>query len=236
PLTLPGIYKAVLATGLYYGAVGTLTSARRLRTFVVCLLIGIPVLALVALLGTQLSDAKFPLLGALYDGIPSAIKPFWRPTGLGPNSVAGGLVMLLPLTVGLALGAKRWWLRIACALASVFAGSVLVLTGSRGALVGLSLAVLVMFIVWNRWFLLAIPAMILGGLAALAFLGTERLGHFLLSGTSTSAVASLEGRLEIWTRTLAMIRDFPITGVGLGMFDQIMDLLYPLRSVIPHTD
>jgi putative inorganic carbon (HCO3(-)) transporter len=236
PLSLPAICRVVLGTGLYYAAVGTLTSARWLRSFVVLLLIAVPVLALVALLGTQLSDSKFPLIDALYDWIPSAISPFWRPTGLGPNSVAGGLVMLLPLTVGFALGARRRWLRIACALASLFAGSVLVLTQSRGALVGLVLALLVIFIVWNRWFLLAIPAMILGGLVALAFLGTERLGQFILSGIATSAVASLEGRLEIWTRTLFMIRDFPITGVGLGMFDQIMDLLYPLRSVVPQTE
>jgi putative inorganic carbon (HCO3(-)) transporter len=84
--------------------------------------------------------------------------------------------------------------------------------------------------------LLAIPAGILGGLAALAFLGTERLSEFILSGAATSAITSLEGRLEIWTRTLSMIRDFPVTGVGLGMFDQSMDLLYPLTTVVPETE
>ncbi len=213
-----------------------MTSARRVRIFVACLLIATPVLALIALLGTQLPDDKFPLLGAVYEWIPSAIRPFWRPTGLGPNSVAGGLVMLVPLTVGFALGAKRSWLRIACALAFLFAGSVLVLTQSRGALVGLALAVLVMLIAWNRWFLLAIPAGILGGLAALAFLGTERLGDLMLSGAATSALTSLEGRIEVWTRTLTMIRDFPITGVGMGMFDQSMDLLYPLPTVAPEIE
>ena len=235
-LSLPQIYRIVLGAGLYYAAVGTLTSARRLRHFVAWLLIAVPVLALIALLGTQLSGSKFPLSAALYDWIPSSIKPFWRPTGLGPNSVAGGLVMLLPLTIGFALGGRRRWLRIACALASLFAGSVLLLTQSRGALVGLAFAVLVMFILWNRWFLLAIPAVILGGLAALGVLGVEWLGEFMLSSTATSAVASFEGRLEIWTRALYMIQDFPITGVGLGMFDQIMDLLYPLFMVAPETN
>jgi putative inorganic carbon (HCO3(-)) transporter len=194
------------------------------------------VLALIALLGTQLSGSKFPLSTALYDLIPSSIRPFWRPAGLGPNSVAGGLVMLLPLAVGFALGGRRRWLRIACALASLFAGSVLVLTQSRGALVGLALAVLVMFILWNRWFLLAIPAAIAGGIAALGVLGVEWLSEIMLSSTAASAAASLEGRLEIWTRALYMIQDFPITGVGLGMFDHIMDLLYPLLMVAPETD
>ena len=235
-LSLPQIYRIILGVGLFYATVGTLTSARRLRHFVAWLLIAVPVLALVALLGTQLSGSKFPVSAALYDLIPSSIRPFWRPTGLGPNSVAGGLVMLLPLTIGFALGGRWRWLRVACALASLFAGSVLVLTQSRGALVGLAFAVLVMFVLWNRWFLLAIPAMFLGGLAALGVLGVEWLSQLILSSTATSAVASLEGRLEIWTRALYMIQDFPITGVGLGMFDQILDLLYPLFMTAPETN
>ena len=235
-LSLPQIYRIVLGVGLYYSAAGTLTSARRLWHFVAWLLIAVPVLALIALLGTQLSGSKFPLSAALYDWIPSFIRPFWRPAGLGPNSVAGGLVMLLPLTIGFALGGRRRWLRIACALASLFAGSVLVLTQSRGAVVGLTFAVLVMFVLWNRWFLLTIPAVFLGGLAALGVLGVDWLSQFMLSSTATSAVASLEGRLEIWTRALYMIQDFPITGVGLGMFDHIMDLLYPLFIVAPEAD
>jgi putative inorganic carbon (HCO3(-)) transporter len=235
-LSLPQIYRIVLGVGLLYAAVGTLTSARRLRHFAAWLLIAVPALALVALLGTQMSSSKFPLWAALYDWIPSSIRPFWRPTGLGPNSVAGGLAMLLPLTIGFALGARQWWLRIACTLASLFAGSVLVLTQSRGALFGLMFAVLVMFVLWNRWFLLAIPAVLLGALAALGVSGHQWLSQLVLSGTATSAVASFEGRLEIWIRALFMIEDFPITGVGLGMFDHIVDLLYPLYSVVPETD
>jgi putative inorganic carbon (HCO3(-)) transporter len=236
PLSLPDIYRAVLCAGLFYAVVGTLTSVRRLWTFAALLLVGVPVLALFALLGTQMGGGKFPLADALYDWIPSAIQPFWRPAGLGPNSVAGGLVLLLPLTIGFALGSRRPWLRITCTLVSLFAGAVLVLAQSRGALVGLALAGLVMFIVWNRWFLLAIPAGIIGGLAAAGVLGAARVGEFMLSSTTTSAVASMEGRLEIWSRALAMIRDFPVTGIGLGMFDYLLDLLYPLFFVAPETD
>jgi putative inorganic carbon (HCO3(-)) transporter len=33
-----------------------------------------------------------------------------------------------------------------------------------------------------------------------------------------------------------MIQDFPFTGLGLGMFEQTLDLLYPLRTVVPQTD
>ena len=236
PLSLPEVYRVVLGVGLFYATVGTLTSARRLWSFAGLLILAVPALALLALLGTQLSDGKFPVLAALYDWIPSAISPFWRPTGLGPNSVAGGLAMLLPITIGFALGARGIWLRVFCALASLFAGSVLVLTQSRGALFGLALAVLVILVLWNRWFLLAIPAAIIAGAAAIWALGLEWLSGLMLSGTATSAVASLEGRLAIWTRALCMVQDFPITGVGLGMFDHVLDLLYPMQMVTLETN
>ena len=234
--SLPQIYRVVLGAGLFYATAGTLTSAGRLRRFAALLMLAVPALALLALLGTQLSDGKFPVLSDLYDWIPSVISPFWRPTGLGPNSVAGGLALLLPLTFGAALGARNRWLRAASAVAVLFAATVMVLTQSRGALVGAVLAVSVMLVLWKRWFLLVIPAAIIAGAAALVVVGPEQLGGFIASGTASSAAASLEGRLEIWTRALHMIRDFPITGVGLGMFDHMLDLLYPLQMVTLETD
>ncbi len=234
--SLPHLYRIILGVALLYAATGTLSSARRLRLVAALLVVAVPVLALFALLGTPLSASKLPVLSNLYDSIPPTIRPFWRPTGLGPNSVAGALAMLLPLPFGFALGGKQRWLRVAYVLASLFAGVVLLLTQSRGALLGLALAALIMMIVWNRWFLLVIPAAIGGGMAALATLGAQRLGGLMLSSAATSAVESVEGRLAIWSRAIYMVQDFPLTGVGLGMFDRILDLLYPLSMVSVETN
>jgi putative inorganic carbon (HCO3(-)) transporter len=33
-----------------------------------------------------------------------------------------------------------------------------------------------------------------------------------------------------------MLQDFPFTGVGLGMFDPVLDMLYPLFAVGPSSD
>lgn len=76
PLSLPDLYRIALGAALLYAAAGTLTSARRLRLVAALLLIAVPALALLALLGAQLSDAKFPALAALYGWIPAAIRPF----------------------------------------------------------------------------------------------------------------------------------------------------------------
>jgi putative inorganic carbon (HCO3(-)) transporter len=39
---------------------------------------------------------------------------------------------------------------------------------------------------------------------------------------------SVQGRWELWQRGIYMIQDFPFTGVGLGMFTLVGNLLYPL--------
>ncbi len=235
-LSLPQIYRVVLSVALFYASVGTLSSARRLHGFAALLMLAVPALALLALLGAQLAEGKVPLLSTLYEWIPSAIQPFWRPTGLGPNSVAGGLVLMLPLTVGYALGARRWWLRIVCALVSLFAGAVVLLTQSRGALVGLGLAVLVMLFLWSRrWFLVVVVA-IVAGAVTLVVMGPEWADQLMLSSTAASAAVSFAGRLDIWQQALYMIQEFPFTGVGLGMFDPVLDLLYPLSTVTLETN
>jgi len=41
-------------------------------------------------------------------------------------------------------------------------------------------------------------------------------------------IISMSGRLEIWSRALYTIRDFPLTGCGLGAFRRISRVLYSL--------
>jgi putative inorganic carbon (HCO3(-)) transporter len=43
----------------------------------------------------------------------------------------------------------------------------------------------------------------------------------------------MAGRLEIWSRALYALRDFAFTGFGLGSFDRVVDLLYPLFLMGP---
>ncbi len=89
---------------------------------------------------------------------------------------------------------------------------------SRGAMVGGVVAAVVLGVLMRRRMvvLLAAAAVVLGLVAVLAT-GIERLNPF---GGSSSA------RLEIWGSALAMMRDHPLTGVGLDQFIQ-------LRSATP---
>jgi len=52
-------------------------------------------------------------------------------------------------------------------------------------------------------------------------------------------VGGIEGRIEVWSRAIFMIQDFPYTGVGMGLYEDIADLMYPFflhgQSIVTHT-
>jgi len=56
------------------------------------------------------------------------------------------------------------------------------------------------------------------------------LNAFLKVLASSDAIGGLEGRLEIWSRAIYMIQDFPFTGIGMGSFGEVADTLYPFFS------
>ena len=47
---------------------------------------------------------------------------------------------------------------------------------------------------------------------------------------------SLQGRLEVWSRAIYGIQDFPFTGMGMNAFRKVVLVLYPLFTVSPDVD
>lgn len=138
-----------------------------------------------------------------------------------PNNLGLALGRIWPVLAALALigGASgRNWNRRTIMLAGGAAVCALALAASfsKGALLGAFTALIVLGLLLrqqrNRW---AVPLLGLAGLGALAGLalvlvgGIERLNPL---GGSSSA------RVELWQAALAMIRDHPLTGVGLDQF------------------
>jgi putative inorganic carbon (hco3(-)) transporter len=60
----------------------------------------------------------------------------------------------------------------------------------------------------------------------------------LTSGVETGAAGTirLAGRLDIWQRALQGLDDFPLTGMGMNTFRQVMPILYPPFLVDPTWD
>jgi O-antigen ligase len=148
-----------------------------------------------------------------------------------PNALALFLGRVFPVALALALGARtgtgepsfpqrglsariRAWVggqgpRWPYFVAVFLIGISILFTFSRGAWFGMGIAVLFIAALRGRWALLVLASA--GGAMLLAALPFLRLGR-LVSGVTTSQ------RLYVWQSALHMIRDRPLTGVGLDNF------------------
>ena len=237
-LSLPQVYRIILGVGLFYAMVNVLVTARYLQGVTMLMLAAIAALGVLALLGTDWSSGKFslPLLDAIYARLPAIVHPFWNPGGFGSNTMGGILAMTLPLLIAFAVGARRWLLKAVFAVASIAGCLALLLSQSRGGIIGLLLAILVMGVARSRWFLIVVLLLGLGGLLLAGSTGIEPIRELVFSGAVDSAASSLEGRLELWSHTMYMSQDFPFTGVGLGVFGPTLRILYPLFLVGPEVE
>lgn len=244
-LSFPKIAGVVFGIALYFAAV----EQCRQRENGVWL-----ILAAVALVGTAIAvlsvffatwSGPFRFLAQAKDLLPLAVPALPGAVSgvINPNELAGVLAWIVPLLAAVLFGYRRdmWHANrrgsrllllalAACLLINTF---VLLATWSRGGLVSVFVAVLVMLAIefsWGRWLLLI---GLLGGLALLISSGPD-----VLLGAPSAAIESfgLQARLEIWSRGLYALEDFPFTGVSMNGFRRIVHVLYPLFSIGPGTD
>jgi putative inorganic carbon (HCO3(-)) transporter len=212
-------------------------------------------LVVVGLLGTDWGN-KLPALSGITSLLPASLRGLpGAEEGINPNEVGGALMWCLPLEVALI-----WWswrsgwlatargrlLSAALALLGALSCFALVLTQSRSALAGFCVGLLLLL-----W--LALPPrgkIVLGGLVAVfvvagitisAYAGPQAIGDTLF-GTSggefspTAALNSFGNRVEIWSRGVYGVEDFPLTGMGMNAFREVMPLLYPIADANLESD
>jgi putative inorganic carbon (HCO3(-)) transporter len=129
-------------------------------------------------------------------------------------------------------GEKRFaaWQPLLYGLAGLWSAAVLAVTLSRGAMLAAAAAVLALVVLrWRRGWLL-LPAALLVFLGASLWLGAERM---LAEIVASATLGGSEGRGEVWARAVYMLQDFPLTGIGLGSFNHVADLLYPFFRYQP---
>jgi O-antigen ligase len=133
-----------------------------------------------------------------------------------PNELASILVAGLVLSFGLAVALRH--LPVA-RLGALGAGGLctagIFLTGSRGGLVSLVVALAAFLVVGARWrgrFLIVVVAVALAGVGYFNYVASpETRSH-------VSSVGSGTGRLDLWTVGWRMIEQEPLQGVGAGNF------------------
>lgn len=154
------------------------------------------------------------------------------PGEINPNRIAGILVISLPLAFALLIqaGHLRLWRRGVYAVIALLLALGLILTQSRGAYLAAVIALGTIGIMrWPRW-RYALPVVLIIGAIIVARMGIQPLLEMILAG---GAINGVDGRLEIWSRALYAINDFPFTGIGIGTFDRVIPVLYPLFSIGP---
>lgn len=110
---------------------------------------------------------------------------------------------------------------------------------------GLALALLAIILVAlpprRRWLLLGgigaalVAAVIFVFRGGGATLVQTTLGT-IYDPSSALSLSTLQGRLELWSRALYAIQDFPLTGMGMNTFRTLVRVLYPLFYFSPDFD
>jgi putative inorganic carbon (HCO3(-)) transporter len=258
-LTLPKATGIVLGLATFRAVAFAVRDRRALNLALAALcLLGLAIVA-VGAMGAQWAD-KIPVLEILASRIPRLLTslPDLRADAINPNQLAGALTLYLPLAVALVVGwrvhrggrAVTLLLFAGCVAFLVLVAGVLLLTQSRGGWMGGAAGLLALGTLWGllarrRWLRalgVALPLLALAiALGVFLYAGPERVSEALYGiaqeGVETVVGSgTIQGRLEIWSRALYAIQDFPFTGCGLGAFRQVVHILYPLFLISPDTD
>lgn len=176
-------------------------------------------------------------LGALLAPLQRAAGPVAATLGetINPNILAHGLLAGLPLLLALALfggwSRARGWGQAAAALGALLVLAVLLLTNSRGAWLGLLVAIPLLLVLRWRALLYALPLLVTAAAIAVVVRGPQLL-ELLTAGTA-GATGGFGQRAEIWQRGLALLRAFPLSGVGLGAFAPTVPPFAPFDLIPP---
>jgi len=191
-------------------------------------------LALVSPVFVPGSAVSLPVLAQFYERFP---RPFGET--FNANVVAGTLALLVPLGLVVCLLAPldglspilAWVVRGLSLVAVAVMVALIFLLGSRGALAAVVVGGLLIGLCRSRWALLGWPLAVMGAGTLIWQRGLDRL--LFSAGDPLGGMAV---RLQIWSRALYMIQDFPFTGIDLGTFPRVAVVLYPFFLIPPDTE
>lgn len=154
---------------------------------------------------------------------------------INPNELAGVLSWVLPLTLALLWGSypkNGAWIQLGLLALIAGGGFLLWQTHSRGGILGLGGALVVMVALrfrWTKWHWLVVGS---AGIFLLLLIW-KQLPIFVQNPHDP---LSLFSRFEIWQRATLILTDFPLTGLGINNFRHIVPILYPIFSLPPDID
>jgi len=171
----------------------------------------------------------------LVDPSPSGFDPFLESqTRLGgavgdPNTLAAVLLPALGVCVFTVGAVNEPWLRTAAVAGAFFLSFAVLLTGSRGGLVGLAVFLAIILIV-ARSLRSRIMLVLVGFVTVL--IGFSMFGLLPESGERLTRFSERGGggRIDIWRVALSIWRDHPLLGIGAGNF-RGLEAVYASRTL-----
>jgi putative inorganic carbon (HCO3(-)) transporter len=207
-----GLYRAYFLEpiALFYVAVDIVRRTEHLRRLLIAFAIGSSLFAVLNLVVFyQALTANTVQVGvapnALY-GDANYVAMYMEP----PFAMAAALVLL----------GERARLRIAGVAWLALIGAALITSFSKGTYAAVLVFALLVMLTVPRW------RWAVGAAIAAAVVVATQVP--LLMARLATVVSSMDGRREIFVATLAMLRDSPIFGLGLGGFT------YQLHGIVPH--
>lgn len=246
-VSLGKVCGVLLGAIVYWTISRWLTTATRLKVGAACFVLAGALLAVIGTLGIN-GVGKVEGLGnwvaehlVTIRGLPGA------ESGFNPNPVAGTLVLFIPLQIALLLTPASNWLLSAAKtgaqrrtaigtqwlLLLVTAGTFSIMQ-SRGAWLGLIAASGSVYACRSRS-----ARRVLAGAAVVLLIAGYVVGWrnllqeaIVRSGSGSAetrlfvAEHDLSVRMQIWSKALRGIRDYPITGMGMNTFRHLMPARY----------
>ena len=211
-----------IGIGMFYSIINWVDSRSRLRLLVSVIILAGFFLALITPFITAWNLQFLLPEFTFYRVIPTITDD-----PANPNVIAGSLSLFFLLCFGMLLLGWKFVTKIEkllLLLTLVSTMFLLLFTQSRGAIISavLSGIVVISIKIKKGWLIpiLTILAVILLGERGNSY-------QYLESLTGGSAISGVVGRVEIWSRAIFMLEDYPYTGIGIGLFGPVADTLYP---------
>jgi len=170
-------------------------------------------------------------------------RALWNFIYANSNDLAALTFFPLSLSIAVAVSEPKGWIKRAALIGTAVLPLMILITQSRGALIGLVVSGLIFFMIHSRGrrvkSLLAAGAV---GIVLLPFVPSSAWKRFegMSNLTSTTTIAdadpegSAEARYNIWRVAGTIIKENPMTGIGLGVYPRA-HAMYSPRVGVPKT-
>ncbi len=160
----------------------------------------------------------------MFEGIRVRVYSFFN----NPNVLGEFLVLSIPLTAAMLWGKMKGEHKTLFGFILLSMAACMIFTWSRGAWLGVFFACALFFVIMDkRWVFLGVLALLLLPLLMVLSGNTTILERLLSVGNT--ADTSTAYRVSIWQASVQMIRDFWVSGIGIG--SEAFKSVYPVYSL-----